>query len=265
MKPMKFRLITRSRIGLIFVVITMLSGFSIHSTAAEYTLHVGPNGWVPFVRVDREGADVSHYGILFDFLDQFEAAHPEFSRRNVLSTRKRVNSLMKRGESIDVMLTSPLFVSAEVLEHYKFTDALVRTHDKVFSRKDQNFLYKTPHDLVNRKVGTIRGYSYGHLDFLMNFEMFDDVRVDSHSQAIGMLNKNRIDAYIGNSLVTPLYIRLMGLDIEEFRISEASLYEFNLAFAVSKKQPELFEKLNMFVNDFVAKGSFDTLLEKYVD
>lgn len=263
MKYFTFRLISLRQFSALVIVIFGLSGFSTHTTAGEYNLYVGPHGWVPFVNVKRKGSEISHYGVLFELPDQFEAAHPEFSYKPLLSTRKRVNALMAKGEKIDVMLTSPLFVSPEVLEHYHFTNAITRTYDKVISRKDNNFNYKTPHDLIDKKVGAIRGYSYGHLDFLINFKFFEDIRVDSHTQAIGMLEKNRIDAYIGNSLVSPLYIKSLGLNLADFVISDASLYEFNLALAVNKKQPELYEKLNAFIDDFVATGAFDKLLKGY--
>lgn len=238
---------------------------AVKATATEYNLHVGPTGWVPFVMVKRDGNDISHYGVMFDFLDQFEAAHPEFSRKNILSTRKRVNAMMSKGETIDVMLNSPLFVSPEVLNNYIFTETLVKTNDKVISLKGKNFEYETPHDLIGKKVGTIRGYSYGHFDFLLNFDFFDDIRVDSHSQAIGMLKKNRIDAYIGNSLVSPFYMHLSGLDLSDFVFHDVPLYDFNIAFAVSKQKPELYEKLNKFVVEFVADGKFDALLNNYLE
>lgn len=233
--------------------------------AAEYNLHVGPNGWMPFVRINRNGADVSYYGLMFDLLDEFEKAHPEFNRNLVLQTRKRVNAMMEKGEGIDVMLNSPLFVSIDVLTHYKFTNTLLRMHDKVISLKTNKSEYKTPHDLIGKSVGTIRGYGYGHFDFLLRNGLFDDVRVDSHSQAIGMLHKNRIEFYIGNSLVSPLYMKEMGLEISDFQFSKASLYEFNIGFAVNKNRPDLYNKLNQFVTDYVADGRFDALLESYTE
>lgn len=265
MQNIMTRLLPLQHISVALLTGLCLSFLSNKSAASEYNLHVGPHGWVPFVTVKREGMEISHDGIMFDFLDQFEAAYPEFKRKHVLSTRKRVNALMENGEIIDVMLTSPLFVSAEIFKHYKFTNTLVRTYDKVISRKNKNIQYITPHDLIDKKVGTIRGYSYGHFDFLLNLNLFEDVRVDSHTQAIGMLEKDRIDVYIGNSLVSPLYIKSLGLDINDFVISDASLYEFNLSFAVNKNQPELYEKLNDFIADFVADGSFDDLLKSYTE
>lgn len=248
----------------VLLLILSLGSIGTRANAMEYTVHVGPSGWLPFVMVERIGDDISHYGVMFDFLDQFEAAYPKYTRNNLLSTRKRVNAMMEKGEKIDLMLSSPGFVSSKVLENYKFTETLARTTDKVISRKSQNFQYNTPHDLIGKKVGTIRGYSYGHFDFLMNFDYFNDVRVDTHPQAIGMLIKNRIDVYIGNSLASPFYIAKSGLDLSEFVFPEASLYEFNIAFAVNKRRPELYENLNKFIVEFVADGKFDALLERYL-
>ena len=80
-----------------------------------------------------------------------------------------------------------------------------------------------------------------------------------------MLNRKRINAYIGNSLATPLYIKQMGLDVSDFEFPESSLYEFNIAFAVNKRHPDLYEKLNGFVVEFVADGRFDALLKSYLE
>lgn len=237
----------------------------VSADAQEYNVHVGPNGYVPYVIVKRDGTEVSYYGLMFDFLDAFEAAHPEFKRKHMLLTRKRVNAKMAKGEDIDVMLNSPLFVSSKILQHYQFTDTLLRTEDKVITRKDQNFNYKEPHDLVGKTVGTIRGYGYGHLDFLMRLELFEDIRVDTHAQALGMLHKKRIDAYIGNNHVTPLYIKQLGLNVSDFDFSDVSLYQFNIGFAVNKRRPELYEQLNKFLVQYVADGSFDTLLRGYIE
>lgn len=259
------RLITLRRLTVRLFAAICLASLGSKAIATEYNIHVGPSGWVPFVMAEREGVEVTHQGVMFDFFDQFEAAYPQFTRKPVLLTRKRVNAKMAKGEVIDVMLNSPLFVSREVLEHYRFTDTLVRTYDKVITRKEQKFQYKTPHDLIDKKIGTIRGYSYSHFDFLLDFDFFEDIRVDSHTQAIGMLNRNRIDAYIGNSLVSPLYIKQMGLDVSDFVFPESSLYEVNIAFAVNKRHPELYEKLNKFVVEFVADGRFDALLKSYLE
>lgn len=258
----------RGVFSLLFLLLLPLGGTGLSGAnviAAEYKVHVGPNGWMPFVRINRNGADVSYYGLMFDLLDDFEKAHPEFNRKLVLSTRKRANAMMEKGEGIDLMLNSPLFVSIEILAHYKFTNALLRMHDKVISLKSQKLEYHTPHDLIGRKVGTIRGYGYGHFDFLLKNGLFEDVRVDSHSQAIGMLHKNRIEFYIGNNLVSPLYMKEMGLDISDFQFSDGSLYEFNVAFAVNKNRPELYDKLNSFVADYVSDGRFDALLKSYTE
>lgn len=259
------RMFLRLRVLVIFMISLFLAGTGASAIAQEYNVHVGPNGWAPYVIVKRDGTKVSYSGVMFDFLDEFEAVHPEFKRKHTLLTRKRVNAKMAKGEDIDVMMNSPLFVSSKVLKHYKFTDTLLRTEDKVVTLKEQKFVYKEPHDLVGKTVGTIRGYGYGHLDFLMRLELFQDLRVDTHAQAIGMLHKKRIDAYIGNNHVTPVYIKELGLDPSDFEFSEVSLYQFSIAFAVNKNRPGLYNKLNEFLIRYVADGSFDKLLESYID
>ncbi len=255
----------RQRKALTAVVCYWLFCGASQAAQQEYALHVGPNGYAPFALIDRSNDQVRYYGVMFDFLDAFEAEHPEFKRKTVLLTRKRANAKMAKGEVIDVMINSPLFVSSKIKKHYKFTDTFLHTEDKVITRKDQDFSYKVPADLHGKTVGTIRGYSYGEFDYLIKNGVVLDTRVDHHTQAIGMLSKNRIDAYFGNMHVTPLYIKELGLKIDDFVFSETSLYEFDVAFAVNIKRPELYQKLNSFLQRYIADGSLDERMRSYIE
>lgn len=250
---------------LLSLVLTFIGAGAAHATTQEYAVHIGPAGWAPFAMIERQGSDVTYYGIMFDILDDFEAEHPGYKRTLVLLTRKRANARMAKGDAIDVMLNSPLFVSPDIKEHYRFTETLFSTEDKVVTRKDQDFIYQKPMDLQGKVVGTIRGYSYGQLDSLIKNGLLEDIRVDHHTQAIGMLSRKRIDAYLGNIHVTPLYIKQMGLNIDDFKFSEASLYKFDIAFAVNRNKPGFYRVFNDFLRRYLADGSLDKLIRSYIE
>ena len=238
---------------------------SSHASAARYSVHVGPNGYEPYSIIERNGMDVSYSGVMFDLLDGFETANPEFERTHSLLTRKRANLKMANGEAVDLMFNSPLFVSDEVMNHYKFTDPLVTSKDVVITHKNNGLDYKSVADLFGKKVGAIRGYSYGKFDDLIRGGLINVVRLDHHIQAIGMLEKGRIDAYFGNIFVTPHYIKSLDLQVGDFVFSDKAMYEFDFSFAVNRKKPELYNKLNAYIADAKAKGSLDKMIRKYLE
>ena len=248
--------------GLSVFVMLMLC---VPTHAEEYTIHSGPNGYAPFFVIKGSGDDAVHSGAIYDLLDLFENRHTEYTRKPILLTRKRANLGMARGEGIDVMFNSPLFVSDEILEHYRFTQTIFTSRDVVITRKDQEFNYQKPEDLYEKSVGTIRGYGYGEFDQLLASKLIRDVRVDEHPQAIGMLAKGRIDAYFGNIFVSPHYMKEMGLNVSDFEFSAVSMYEVEFAFAVNKKKPELYKRLDAFISDVRYNGVLSRLLKSYLE
>lgn len=233
--------------------------------AASYSVHVGPNGYAPYSIIEREGGEVRYHGIVFDLLDVFEANNPEFERTLSLLTRKRANLKMANGEDIDIMFNSRLFVSDEIQQHYQFTEPLITTKDVVITHKTSDFSYNTAADLIGRAVGTIRGYSYSEFDTLLENGSIRDIRVDHHMQAIGMLQKGRIDAYFGNIFVSPHYIKQLGLKVSDFVFSSKPMYEFEFSFAVNNKKPELLRKLNAFIKRIKKDGTLERITKKYIE
>ena len=134
----------------------------------EFSVHIGPYGYAPFIILDKSGDNPGYSGIAYDILSLFEKRYPEYKRTHVLLTRKRANTLMAKGTVVDLMFNSPLFVAPEILEYYEFSNTLLTTQDVVVSRRDKRFNYTGPSDLYGMSVGAIRGYSYGAFDRLFS-------------------------------------------------------------------------------------------------
>ncbi|MFK7992524.1 MAG: substrate-binding periplasmic protein [Granulosicoccus sp.] len=233
--------------------------------SVTYSVHLGPHGYAPYFIVDKSEKGNVYSGIAHDLLDYFEQQNPGYKRTHLILPRKRVNTMMARGPVLDVMLNSQLFVTSDVLKHYQFTIPLFRSRDVVITRRDQAFEYSSPSDLHGKSVGTIIGYGYGEFDRLFSQGSVDDVRVDSHEQAIGMLVNKRTDAYLGNRFVSPYYMKRMGLNPTDFLLSEIPIYEFDLAFLVNKRKPELLEKLNQFIDQVIADGTRDRIIKQHLN
>lgn len=237
---------------------------SCQAASTQYSVHVGPNGFAPYSIVERSGSDIRYSGVMFDFLDAFEASNPEFERTHVLLTRKRANIKMANGEAVDLMFNSPLFVSEEIMQHYQFTAPLIATKDIVITHKNGDIAYKSAPDLFGKTVGAIRGYSYGEFDDYIRDGLINVVRLDQHTQAIGMLARGRIDAYFGNIFVSPHYIKLLNLQVSDFIFSDTPMYEFEFSFAVIKSKPNLYHKINRFIAESKANGSLDRMITEHL-
>lgn len=230
-----------------------------------YALLVGKNGYPPFVIVDVDDAGAVIYrGVVVDFLDAFEERYPGYQRQFVSLPRKRANAAMARGEKIDLMFQSPMFAAQSTKDHYQFTESLYRSKDVVITRKGDGLHYRSPEDLFGRKVGTISGYGYGIFDELFEAGKISDRRVNLHTQAIQLLDRNRVDAYFGNIHVSPYFIGELGLDPASFRLSEKSLFEFDLAFMVNRSKGSLYKDLNAFVRDSRDNGLLKEIMEGYI-
>jgi ABC-type amino acid transport substrate-binding protein len=239
--------------------------FAATATAEPYALLVGKNGYPPFVIVDTDDAGAVVYrGVVVDFLDAFDNQYPGYERQFVSLPRKRANAAMARGQKIDLMFQSPMFAEPAVRDHYQFTESLYRSKDVVVTRKGDALIYRSPEDLFGRKVSTISGYGYGIFDELFDNGKISDRRVNLHTQAIQLLDRKRVDAYLGNIHVSPYFIGKLGLDPSSFRFSENSLFEFDLAFMVNRKKGGLLDDLNTFVRDSRDNGLLKEIMEGYI-
>lgn len=232
--------------------------------AESYVLHTGPNGYPPFLFVDDEATDIQYSGIIIDLLEAFESENPSFNHSYNPMPRSRANLLIKRGEFTDLMFRSLEYATVSSNQGYLFTDTLIKSDDVVVTRRSDDFRYSRPEDLYGKSVAILRGYIYDGFDELIENGTIAAIPVDLHVQAIGMLEKQRVDAYFGNRIVTPFYLSRMGLDKNDFTFSKTTLSELNLVFMVHPDQIQLHNALNDFIKKVTANGVFDSIVKKYV-
>ena len=250
-----------------FITATIFSGLSFYSApmhAESYLVHTGPNGYPPYLFVDERADGVRYSGIIVDLLEAFEKEYPEFSHGFNSMSRTRANLHIARGEFSDLMFFSPEFASPSAMESYQFTHTLFNSKDVVVTLRGTEFKYRKPEDLYGKTVSTIRGYSYKEFDELIENGTISSVPVNLHVQAIGMLEKKRVDAYFGNMIVTPFYLKSMGLDESDFTMSEKALYEVKYAFMIHRDKHELYDALNDFIIIAKANGVFSSIVNKYL-
>ncbi len=190
---------------MIMVGLYFLAGTS--TRAEESTAAITP--YPPFVILEEKQ---TFSGVVVDVLDLFQEKYPAHKIVYKNYPVKRTRRMEKRGDKeLDITMSSPLFASQEMLKHFEYTAAIVRTKDKVITRKKSSFIYKKPQDLYGKTVGIISGYSYGMFDELFKGGKIRTQAVKTHIQNIKKLNKGRIDAYFGNIHVSPLLYEAIGI------------------------------------------------------
>lgn len=246
------------------LIMALLSTVAKASNAYQYLVHTGPNGYPPFIFTHERASQVHYSGVIIDLLNAFEKSNPQFTHEYNSMSRTRANLHIERGDFSDLMFFSEDFASPETKENYVFTDELYTLKDIVVTTADSKIDYQKPSDLYGKSVATLRGYSYLEFDELFEKGEINSVAVDLHTQAIGMLKKKRVDAYFGNMVVTPFYLKQLGMQNSMFNFSETTLSEITFAFMIHRDKPELFSALNNFIKQSQENGELQSILDNYI-
>ena len=187
-------------------------------------LAIPPDGFPPYI-VLGPGQKVS--GIVVDVLRE-AAALQGYEVLPTLAPRKRVEQMILT----DKLDTSPRAIEWSVDSgKFLFTDSIVRVRDLVFSRRAAPLHYRSPDDLLGKRVGTHLGYSYPLLT--RYFESNAVIREDAGTEKsmLRMLQAKRTDALVMNELVALWLIKTENLQ-KQFTASDIELggYEYRLMF-----------------------------------
>lgn len=246
------------------LVLALVSSVANASPSTHYLVHTGPNGYPPFIFVHEQASAIHYSGVIVDLLDAFEAENPEFSREYNSMSRTRANLHIERGDFSDLMFFSEDFASPKTKKKYQFTHPLFSSKDIVVTRADSPLEYRKPADLHGKSVATLRGYAYGEFDRLFKLGIVESVALERHTQGIEMLERNRVDAYFGNMLVTPFYLKQIGLEQAAFKFSDIPLSEITFSFMIHRDKSELFNALNAFIRKAEDNGALQKMLNHYI-
>lgn len=203
-------------------------------------------------------------GIVIDVLDLFQKEYPTYKIEYInypVARGRRMEEIGTKG--FDIAMGSPLFKNKTIFKHFEFTSSIVRTKDIIITKKESTLIYKTPKDLYGTTVGVLFGYGYAEFDSLFDAGKIKAEYVSTHIQNIKKLNLGRIDAYWGNSHVSPYFIKQMGLNPNDYRYSETTLFEFDYGPFVTKRKPKLHEDLTQFLEKIKRTGNLEAIIAKY--
>lgn len=198
-------------------------------------------------------------GLFVDFLEAFEAGHPQYDIQRVTLPRKRISHALRQGEVDAFALNSPLFVPQGEREDYLFSLPIWRACDHVATLKGRPFDYQGPQSLKGRTVGLVLGNGYGQLEPLLESGEIKAERAQGELRLLRMLASGYLDLAVLNDHTARAIMRREGIPEDDVRFCEPPVYCFSLSVQVRREQARFLEDLNAFILESRADGLLDRL------
>jgi len=159
-------------------------------------------GWAPIEFVDEKG---QYQGISIEYIDRLEQILGiKFERVKDQTWVEMVNNF-KKGE---IDLFTSVNRTPERESYINFTDSYTHFPIAIFSDPEMPFIIDMK-ELRGKKVGIVEGYATQEL-METNYPQIELVMVADPVEALDLLSRGNIDAYVGNILVTGYYIGKLG-------------------------------------------------------
>lgn len=239
----------------LLVMLCLLSGRMAIAESTIVRAIVSASNAPPYALFDEN--DHLSSGISKDILD-------ELSNRTKLNwqylplPRGRVEQWLQRDDADIACFLNPAWV--EQPEQLVWSPALFTTQ-QVIVRRSTSPAIQNITDLFGKRLGTDRGFSYPELDTVFSQRLA--VRDDASSLQINLnrLQKQRLDAVLTVDLAY-LYHQQQypseGLQADPLWAEPANVY-----CALNQHQPELTARLLLTLQQMVADGTIDAILQRY--
>ncbi len=152
-----------------------------------------------------------------------------------------------------------IYKNAERLKKYDYSEALLVETITVYVHKDRSLAYTQLGDLFGKRVGVMRGWSYGDaFDQGRTGGLIQAESVSSDEQNFQKLERGRIDALlaIGDS-VAPLLAAYPNIRASGPPLIQAPAF---LAFAKEANLAPLLRRFDQAIRDMKASGEFHQIL-----
>jgi ABC-type amino acid transport substrate-binding protein len=156
------------------------------------------------------------------------------------------------------------FYNKERTKHFIYSDSISSSNMRFFARKGNNIEYNTLSDLINYKIGVIRGYSYSNEFDNSNFLQKEEI--NNIEQNIQKLIYGRIDVFLESEEVV---FWLLKTKLSQYRneiVPLGQVYITNdLYILISKKSEhpkKIIEDFNKGLEQIKKDGTFNIIMEK---
>lgn len=232
--------------------------------AGEITMLFG-GGYPPFYEHGTvEGQQTFESGLFIEFLEAFEATHPEFPIVKMRVPRKRIDQWLREGKAQAFSLSSPLFVKEEDRSLFAFSSPLFRSCDHVAARAGSGFEYTGPESLRGHHLGIVHGNGYGVLDPLIQSGAIETSTPYGEQPLVKMLLRGHVDLAVLNQHTGRTAIARLSVAPERIEFLEPPVYCFDLCVQVRRENRDFMEALNGFIARSKADGFLDTLERKWI-
>lgn len=155
-----------------------------------------------------------------------------------------------------------IYKNSKRLKIYDYSNALFDERLVLFTRKGESFNFRSIDDLANRKIGVIRGWSYG--DELDAASKAKKINLQVNSSDILNFKKlvaGRVDAVIAIREAGDSLIRSENLeDVIEAVKTPVTVNSTYLAFSKKKNMTAVIDEFNRTVKQMKKDGSFSKIV-----
>jgi len=169
------------------------------------------------------------------------------------------NDALEALESGDIDFCD-MHASKERSRNFIFTDPIYYQRGAILTKK-ANTSIKTPQDLKGKTIAAIKGdYIFEHL--AENYTDVHGVKTQNLRDAIGLLEKSKVDAVLGDESVINYYLTQEGLS-REYSILNKYLYERPAQIGVKKGNETLVKIINKAIYQLEKDNTMERIDEKW--
>ena len=212
-----------------------------------------PASFPPFYLTDDEGLP---YGMAIEVMNELDHHAGVLTKYIVKQTWTEVFKAIDSGEA---QIIPNLGITEKRKKLYFFTKPYAKTDINVFSSKEHKIKYVS--ELAKLNIGVVKenvGEKIVRKNSYKNVHTYNSIKL-----AFSALIKSEIDVIVYPKLITIKSAKTLNVDhlIHDTGITLKTIHR---AIAVSKKEPELFKKINTALNNYISTQNFsDTYVAWY--
>jgi polar amino acid transport system substrate-binding protein len=157
-----------------------------------------------------------------------------------------------------------IYINADRLKIYDYSEPIFGEKIVIYTQSDKSFSFKTVADLKGKKIGVLRGWSYGD-DFDAARKQGDFTAEDNTSDEANLkkLQKGRLDCLVaiqesGDSLIKKFNMADKVTKLDPPLVVNSTY----IVFPKSAKLQDILDKINVTVARMKQDGSYNTMVEE---
>ncbi len=208
---------------------------------------------------------VEKQGLSYDFVEMLNlfSENNEYEFVLEILPRKRLNAYLEGSKSGAVLWVNPLFFSDLKKTRYKWTKRLLEDEQAFISRSRTPFIFNGPESLMvpGFVLGGVSGHVYGGIQQQIDAGKIKRHDVHKEKQNIGMLLKNRVNAFLIPLTAMKFFEKQMNLS-RKIYYSPKPLISFTRNILI-KHHDGVYEYLSKVVDELPKDDYWEALLDQY--